>query len=113
MGGNILGAIYGTHVRREKVKNPESDFLLATTYNVAEDTKKKFEAAWSDAARLAQRQPGYEWTRTYKAIDWEDSPFHYISFRMWNQNQSYNRMVSFDPTYKELMQRMSSTYTSQ
>ena len=25
------------------------------------------EATWSDQARLAQRQPGYEWTKTFKA----------------------------------------------
>ena len=27
----------------------------------------QFEASWSDQARLAQRQPGYEWTKTFKA----------------------------------------------
>merc|ERR1711957_588235 len=81
------------------------------TYTVAEDKKKAFEAAWSDAARLAQRQPGYEWTKTYKALDWEDSPFNYISFRMWNEEGSYRRLVNYDSTWKELMTRLNSCVT--
>ena len=65
---------------------------LASIYEVPQAKKKAFEAQqtvkltvwlgpagarapkprsrqanWSDQARLAQRQPGYEWTRTYKA----------------------------------------------
>merc|ERR1711924_473757 len=96
-----------------KTRNPESAFLATTTYHVAEEKKNAFQQAWSDAARLAQRQPGYEWTRTYKAIDWEDSPFQYISFRMWSHGDSYRRLETYDATWKELMARMSNTCTSQ
>merc|ERR1712113_486687 len=79
---------------------------------VEEKDKQKFEAAWSDAARLAQRQPGYEWTKTYKALDWEDSPFHYVSFRMWNEERSFKRFEGFDSTWKELNKRLQATCTS-
>lgn len=104
--GIIGGAIYGTHVRRGQMRVAESDYLMATMYTVPEKKKKGFEGAWSDAARLAQRQPGYEWTRTYKALDWEDSPFHYVSFRMWNEEASFKRMVAYDSAWKELMKRL-------
>merc|ERR1712070_991237 len=93
-------------------RNPESDFLVATTYVVPPEKKKAFESAWSDSARLAQRQPGYEWTKTYKAVDWEDSPFHYISFRMWNEEASYKRMTTYDAAWKELSKRLDEVCTS-
>merc|ERR1740121_923828 len=109
--GMVGGTLLGTWERRLRVKKPESDFLVATTYIVPADKKKAFEVAWSDLARLAQRQPGYEWTRTYKALDWEDSPFHYISFRMWNEEASFKRMVAYDSAWKELMNRMDQVCT--
>merc|ERR1712137_1146703 len=110
--GNIAGTCYGTYVRRGQVLTPESDYLVSTTYTVDENKKKAFEGAWSDAARLAQRQPGYEWAKTYKALDWEDSPFHYISFRMWNEEGSYKRMAQYDSTFKELSKRLEAVQQS-
>lgn len=110
--GCIIGTLYGTYVRRGIHRAPESDYLVATTYVVPESKKKAFEIAWSDAARLAQRQPGYEWTKTYKALDWEDSPFHYISFRMWSEENSYKRLITYNDTWKELMKRLDETCES-
>jgi len=112
-GGMYFGTYYGTYVRRLKVQAPESDHLLVSSYTVPEEKKKSFEANWSDQARLAQRQPGYEWTKTYKAIEWEDSPFHYITFRMWNEAGSFSRMAQFDPTWKELSKRVGETCKEQ
>eukprot|EP00446_Apocalathium_sp_SHHI-4_P025452 CAMPEP_0177250914 /NCGR_PEP_ID=MMETSP0367-20130122/53659_1 /TAXON_ID=447022 ORGANISM="Scrippsiella hangoei-like, Strain SHHI-4" /NCGR_SAMPLE_ID=MMETSP0367 /ASSEMBLY_ACC=CAM_ASM_000362 /LENGTH=158 /DNA_ID=CAMNT_0018703757 /DNA_START=108 /DNA_END=584 /DNA_ORIENTATION=- len=109
--GMIGGTAYGTYVRRYQFKTAQSDFLVATMYTVPEEKKKAFETAWSDAARLAQRQPGYEWTKTYKSLDWEDSPFHYVSFRMWNEESSFSRMLKFDTTWKELQKRMAEVCT--
>jgi len=112
--GMYAGTAYGTYVRRYKYHLPESDYLVATTYTVLDESKKKaFETAWSDAARLAQRQPGYEWTKTYKALDWEDSPFHYVSFRMWNEEDSYKRFATHDPTWKELNKRLAEVCTQE
>mmetsp|Transcript_42131 Transcript_42131/g.78321 ORF Transcript_42131/g.78321 Transcript_42131/m.78321 type:complete len:162 (-) Transcript_42131:185-670(-) len=111
--GMYGGTLYGTYVRRGKLATPESDFLLASFYEVVETKKKPFEANWSDQARLAQRQPGYEWTRTYKAIDWADSPFQYLSFRMWSEVGDYQRMIQFDSTWKELTKRVAETCSRQ
>ncbi|CAE7457320.1 unnamed protein product [Symbiodinium natans] len=111
--GMYWGTFYGTYVRRGKLAIPESDYLLTSIYEVPQAKKKAFEANWSDQARLAQRQPGYEWTRTYKAIDWAEAPFQYISFRMWDQAGSYYRMVQFDSTWKELTKRVAETCASQ
>merc|ERR1719348_1115730 len=111
--GMIGGTMYGTYVRRYQFRQAESDFLMATTYEVPLEQRKAFETAWSDAARLAQRQPGYEWTKTYKAVDLEDSPFHYISFRMWNEEASYQRLTLHDVTWKELMKRLNAVCTSE
>jgi len=104
--GNVAGTLYGTNVRRQKVAQYESDFLVATTYKVPDDKKKIFENSWNDSARLAQRQPGYEWTKTYKSLDWDESPFNYISFRMWNAEASYKRLTSYDETWKVITGRM-------
>ncbi|CAE8625341.1 unnamed protein product, partial [Polarella glacialis] len=110
--GMYWGTCYGTYIRRGKLEMPTSDFLMASAYMVPPTKKKEFEASWSDQARLAQRQPGYEWTRTYKALDWEDSPFHYVSFRMWNEASSYRRMAQFDQTWKILSERVADSVTS-
>eukprot|EP00927_Polykrikos_kofoidii_P078391 TRINITY_DN75219_c0_g1_i1.p1 TRINITY_DN75219_c0_g1~~TRINITY_DN75219_c0_g1_i1.p1 ORF type:complete len:160 (-),score=38.35 TRINITY_DN75219_c0_g1_i1:204-683(-) len=111
--GNVIGTMYGTHVRRSKRRFSDAEFMVATTYVVPAEKKKAFEAAWSDAARLAQRQPGYEWTRTYKSLDWEESPFNYISFRLWNEEASFTRLTKLDPTWKELMVRLEENVTKQ
>eukprot|EP00933_Yihiella_yeosuensis_P011059 TRINITY_DN118047_c0_g1_i1.p1 TRINITY_DN118047_c0_g1~~TRINITY_DN118047_c0_g1_i1.p1 ORF type:complete len:162 (-),score=23.12 TRINITY_DN118047_c0_g1_i1:164-649(-) len=104
--GMYWGTWYGTRCRRGKIEAPESDYLLATQYDVPASKKKSFEASWSDMARLAQRQPGYEWTKTFKALDWEDSPFHYVSFRMWTSSGDYRRFTNMDRTWKELSKRL-------
>ena len=62
------GTCYGTYCRLGKLTAPESDFLLVSVYHVEEAKKKAFEGTWSDQARLAQRMPGYEWTKTFKAL---------------------------------------------
>mmetsp|Transcript_28681 Transcript_28681/g.75961 ORF Transcript_28681/g.75961 Transcript_28681/m.75961 type:complete len:158 (+) Transcript_28681:112-585(+) len=108
-GGIVCGTFWGTYDRRLKFRAPESDFLVMTSYATAPDKKKAFEVAWSDAARLAQRKPGYEWTKTYKALDWEGSPFNYVSFRMWSEEASYKRLDHFDSVWKELMKRLNET----
>mmetsp|Transcript_41565 Transcript_41565/g.75334 ORF Transcript_41565/g.75334 Transcript_41565/m.75334 type:complete len:160 (-) Transcript_41565:79-558(-) len=104
--GNVSGTFYGTYKRRGNMRPEQADWLVVTTYHVDEKKRKNFEANWSDMARLAQRQPGYEWTRTYKALDWQDSPFQYITFRMWDQESSYRRFIHGDPTLVELKRRM-------
>lgn len=75
------GTCYGTYCRLGKLSAPESNFLaprldklhdlsaqLVSLYHVEEAKKKSFEGTWSDQARLAQRMPGYEWTKTFKAL---------------------------------------------
>eukprot|EP00931_Biecheleriopsis_adriatica_P105038 TRINITY_DN79639_c0_g1_i1.p1 TRINITY_DN79639_c0_g1~~TRINITY_DN79639_c0_g1_i1.p1 ORF type:complete len:162 (-),score=20.75 TRINITY_DN79639_c0_g1_i1:61-546(-) len=111
--GMYWGTCYGTYCRRSRMLIPESDYLRASIYHVPEEKKKAFEANWSDQARLAQRQPGYEWTKTFKALDWQDSPFHYITFRMWSESGSYMRMTQFDNTWKELCRRVGDSCENQ
>mmetsp|Transcript_21556 Transcript_21556/g.57322 ORF Transcript_21556/g.57322 Transcript_21556/m.57322 type:complete len:160 (-) Transcript_21556:197-676(-) len=104
--GNVIGTLYGTYVRRGHISAADSECLVVTTYTVEDEKKKEFEGHWNDTARLAQRQPGYEWTRTLKALNWENSPFHYLTFRMWGEVACFQRYVKYDDTLKELMRRV-------
>lgn len=109
--GSVAGTLYGTYVRRSAMNVLESDYLVTSTYHVPEGKKKEFESVWSHTAQLAQRQPGYEWTKTFKAIDWDESPFHYIAFRMWSEAGAYRHFANYDPTLKELNSRLSEVCT--
>ncbi|KAF4730022.1 hypothetical protein FOZ62_003319, partial [Perkinsus olseni] len=83
--GVVMGSVIGAYKYVDKQANRTSDHLEITYYKVDRSKVKEFEAAWNEAARLAQRQRGYEWTRMYKAIAWEQSPFQYLCMRMWSQ----------------------------
>ena len=81
--GILFGSIYGTLDRLRKEEEHKEDYFEITEYNVAKSRMKEFEKLWNDAAKRSQSQRGYGWTRTYKAIAWEDSPFQYLTMRQW------------------------------
>merc|ERR1711862_357477 len=92
-------------------RDPECEYLVGTTYSVKEENKKEFEMLWSHTAQLAQRQPGYEWTKTYKALEWDGLPFQYIALMMWDEDTCYKRFMRYNETRKELMKRMTDLAT--
>ena len=59
---------------------------------------------WNDSARLNQRQHGYEYTKLYKAISMEKSPFQYFSVRMWARSEDEEHFLKYSKfnTYYEL-----------
>ena len=71
----------------ERMTNRTSDYMEVTLYNVDKDNVKPFESAWNELSRLSQMQMGYEWTKMYKAIAWEQSPYQYISVKMWGRKK--------------------------
>jgi hypothetical protein len=82
--GIIFGSLLGTSARIQKEADTKSDFLEVTEYQLGSKSRvKEFEKYWNDSAKRAQAQRGYEWTRMYKSVAWDDSPFHYLSIRMW------------------------------
>lgn len=83
--GILFGSIYGTLDRLKREEEQKADFLELTEYHVSKERMKEFEKMWNDAAKRSQSQRGYGWTRTYKAIAWEESPFQYLSMRLWEQ----------------------------
>ena len=55
-------------------------------------TRLQFEATWSDQARLAQRQPGYEWTKTFKATVCDCAEWHDIHVVAWHTHMKYDEI---------------------
>ena len=82
--GLIFGSIWGTQDRLKKEEEQKADYLEIAEYKVQKSRIKDFEKMWNDSAKRSQSQRGYGWTRTYKAIAWEDSPFQYLSTRQWD-----------------------------
>ena len=83
--GILLGSVYGTLDRLHKEELKKEDYLEITQYTVERPRMKEFEKLWNDSAKRSQSQRGYGWTRTYKAIAWEDSPFQYLTTRLWEE----------------------------
>lgn len=81
--GILFGSIYGTMERLKNEEDKKVDYLEITEYHVPKERVKEFEKLWNDSAKRTQVQRGYGWTRTYKAIAWEESPFQYMTTRLW------------------------------
>ncbi len=109
--GNIFGAIYGTRARKFREENKTSDHMELTFYdNVQKDKIKPFESSWNEFSRLCQRQTGYEWTKMYKSIAFENSPFQYLSVRMWTRKQHSDQFRASE-AYAEAMQNTAAAIT--
>ena len=83
--GILFGSVYGTLERIKREEEVKPDYLEVTQYEVPKDRMKGFEKLWNDSAKRSQTQRGYGWTRMYKAVAWEDSPFQYLSTRLWEE----------------------------
>jgi hypothetical protein len=83
--GILFGSIYGTFERLKREEETKPDFLEVIEYGVDSSRIKEFEKYWNDSAKRTQTQRGYGWTRMYKAIAWDDSPFSYLSLRLWEE----------------------------
>lgn len=93
--GIIFGSILGTSERIRKEADARTDFLEVTEYTLGSKSRtKEFEKYWNDSAKRAQAQRGYEWTRMYKSVAWEDSPFNYLSVRMWEEGPVADEIFS-------------------
>ncbi|AFZ79582.1 hypothetical protein BEWA_024310 [Theileria equi strain WA] len=95
--GACLGAIVGVTKRRRRIKDGEfsTNFEFAA-YNVHD--VEEFEQNWNEQARIAQKQPGYKFTRLYKAYHWDRSPTHYLQLRLWRSKEDLEN-------YKNLAQQ--------
>ncbi len=83
--GVLFGSIFGTMERLKKEAETKPDFLEVIEYKVEKSRVKEFEKYWNDSAKRSQTQRGYGWTRMYKSIAWEESPFNYLSMRLWEE----------------------------
>jgi hypothetical protein len=85
--GIFLGSTLGYIAHHDRVAHRTSDHMEVSLFRVDKDNIKPFEVAWNDLSRLSQMQLGYEWTKMFKAIAWEQSPYQYISVRMWGRSK--------------------------
>lgn len=83
--GILCGSIYGTLERLKREEETKPDFLEVIEYRLDRSRMKEFEKYWNDSAKRTQTHRGYGWTRMYKAIAWDDSPFSYLSMRLWEE----------------------------
>ena len=82
--GVLFGSIYGTFDRIKREEDTKSDFLEVTEYKLdGKERVREFEKYWNDSAKRSQAQRGYGWTRMYKSVAWDESPFNYLSCRLW------------------------------
>ncbi|KAF8817712.1 hypothetical protein IE077_004613 [Cardiosporidium cionae] len=80
--GAICGYFWGSHKHRQRVAKGEfANHLHITEFNVKVEDIGTFEEAWNSHARVTQKQPGYQSTKLYKAIDWDDPPLSYLQVR--------------------------------
>ena len=85
--GNIVGATYGYVSLKDRESHKTSDHMQVNLYRVPQKNIKAFESAWNEESRSAQQQIGYEWTKMFKAISWDYSPYQYICVRMWGRKE--------------------------
>jgi len=83
--GILFGSIYGTMDRLQKEAVTKPEYLEVIEYGVPRGQMKEFEKMWNDSAKRSQTQRGYGWTRMYKAVAWDPSPFQYLSTRLWEE----------------------------
>ena len=83
--GNICGSTYGYLACKERESNKTSDYMEVSLYKVPSKDVKAFETCWNEDSRSAQTQLGYEWTKMFKAVAWEQSPYQYVAVRMWGR----------------------------
>ena len=85
--GNLIGSTYGYQANQERKQYKTSDHLEVSLYKVEKDDIRKFENTWNSYSRLSQTHLGYEWTKMYKAIAWDYTPFSFVSMRMWGRRK--------------------------
>ena len=94
--GNIFGSTVGYIALKERERNKTSDHMDVTMYKVPHQQIKPFESAWNDQSRVTQMQPGYEWTKMFKAIAWDHSPYQYVLVRMWSEKSYLDQWLTSD-----------------
>uniref|UniRef100_A0A3B0MZY7 ABM domain-containing protein n=1 Tax=Theileria annulata TaxID=5874 RepID=A0A3B0MZY7_THEAN len=102
--GAFLGLIVGRtqHKRRMKSGEFSRDFELVA-YKVEDE--KKFEENWNRLALLAQKQPGYKYTKLYKACYPDRSPIHYFKLRLWRNKEDLENFRNLEQ-YKVLRKNL-------
>ncbi|UKJ90547.1 hypothetical protein MACJ_001481 [Theileria orientalis] len=107
--GGVLGLITGRIQRKRRIKAGEfsKDFEIVG-YNVKNESE--FERNWTKLARLAQKQPGYKYTKLYKAVYMDKSPVHYFKLRLWRNKDDIIKFRN-SPEYKELRKKVDDNAT--
>ncbi|CEL94164.1 unnamed protein product [Vitrella brassicaformis CCMP3155] len=82
--GALTGAVTGFRSMAKKVY-AKPTCLEVTEIQLPKSSIDEFEQLWNDHAGEAAKCEGYEWTRLYKAIDWENSAWSYLQLRMWRR----------------------------
>ena len=85
--GNIVGSTYGYQANQDRKHSKTSDHLEVSLYKVDKHDIKPFEKTWNSYSRLSQTHLGYEWTKMYKAIAWDYTPYSFVSMRMWGRRK--------------------------
>ena len=108
--GCLFGSIYGPMDRLKAQAEAKTDYLEITEFSLDGRNKmKEFERSWNDSAKRNQVSRGYGWTRMYKAIAWDESPFHYLSMRMWEdkpvEDQIFLKEVEANKSVKSVKRK--------
>eukprot|EP00386_Alphamonas_edax_P002209 GDKI01006631.1.p1 GENE.GDKI01006631.1~~GDKI01006631.1.p1 ORF type:complete len:170 (-),score=23.63 GDKI01006631.1:444-953(-) len=91
--GAIFGHLLGKRHRQYRIDNVYADCLTVTSYELPQTQAEKFEETWNQYSKFAQKFTGYEWTKMFKAIKWDKSPFSYLELRLWRNDNIYKEFA--------------------
>ncbi|CXH95067.1 conserved Plasmodium protein, unknown function [Plasmodium berghei] len=117
--GCFCGYIYGKieYNNKKKGKGIYGDLICVDEYIINKKNIMNFEKNYNKLNIHAFKNRGYEYTKLFKAINWENSPLSYLQLRLWKNQQSYdnylkNKQVNelFDNVKKECTSYTSNIY---
>ncbi|SOV10405.1 conserved Plasmodium protein, unknown function [Plasmodium gaboni] len=90
------GYIYGTIEYKKKIKDKGiyGDLIYVDEYIVDDKNKKQFEQNYNNLNIHSFKYKGYEYTKVFKAIKNDNSPFSYLQLRLWKNKNSYDQYIN-------------------
>ncbi|CRG98720.1 conserved Plasmodium protein, unknown function [Plasmodium relictum] len=93
--GSFCGYIYGKieYEKKKKNKGVYGDLIFVDEYIVDDKNIKNFEKNYNKLNIHSFKNKGYEYTKLFKAINWQNSPLSYLQLRLWKNKDCYDEYM--------------------
>ncbi|SBT70568.1 conserved Plasmodium protein, unknown function [Plasmodium malariae] len=93
--GCFCGYVYGKieYIKKKKGKGIYGDLIYVDEYIVDKKNIRNFEANYNKLNIHSFKNKGYEYTKLFKAINWDNSPLSYLQLRLWRNKDSYDEYI--------------------